>query len=285
MMMTLSAQDCYGSPPRATEEQLSAKKSSARRTVTITTPMEDQQQQSRKYRSFTTPAAAMTRNSDAGTGSNTSARATRGRPSTRSRNDPSSTCSGEPNSSASKSRAKAQEPRKLDLSPEQLQKRQEDPSFSSNDSNSNQIYLINLPPSLLPHWCALLICSALSLAAVASGTPLTTSSSSAATQEETEGMVDGHYENLQMVMAIATLSLMLTFLAGACYIWIPASFVGTLYEVTAVSETIPSTTGSIRLVQHNRSSINPCSTTPSAFLLDWLEYHSLVWGASHHHEP
>jgi hypothetical protein len=203
--------------------------------------MEDQQQQSPKFRSFATPAVAMTRSNDAATGSNTSARATRGRPSTRSRNDPS----GEPKSSASRSRAQAQEPRKLDLSPEQLQKQQEDPSISSNDGNSNQIYLINLPPSLLPHWCALLICAALSLAAVAAGTPLTTSSSSAAAHDETEGMVDGHFENLQMVMAIATLSLMLTFLAGACYIWIPASFVGTLYEVTAVSEAIPSTTKSI----------------------------------------
>lgn len=250
--MTLSAQhDCYGSRPRKANEQLSTKKPSTRTTTTITTPRDYQDhhhqhhQQTPKFRSpesLRTPAFAMVMSSDAATGSNTSARATRGRSSTRSRNDPN----GEPNNSASKSRAQAQEPRKLDLSPEQ----QQEDSSSSDSTTPRQTYLINLPPSLLPHWCSLLICSALSLAAVAAGTPLTTSSSSATALDETEAMVDGHYENLQMVMAIATLSLMLTFLASACYIWIPASFVGTLYEVTVVSETIPSTTGSIVAVLH-----------------------------------
>jgi hypothetical protein len=245
--MTLSAQqDCYGSPLRETMEQISTKKTSARTTTTITTPRDQQdlkQQQTQKLRSpepfLTTPVFAMTTNCDAATGGRTSARATRGRPSTGSRND----SSREPKGRSNKSRVQAQEPRTLDPS---LEQQQEDPS---SNSSSSQNYIINLPPSLLPHWCTLLICSTLSLAAVAAGTPLTTSSSSATDLDEAEGI---HYENLQMVLAIATLSLMLTFLASACYIWIPASFVGTLYEVTVVSETIPLTTGSIVSVRQQQ---------------------------------
>ena len=77
-----------------------------------------------------------------------------------------------------------------------------------------------------------MLCSALCLAAVAAGTPLTMSSSEAQGQE-----ASGPYDDMQIVMAIATLSLMLTFVAGACYLLIPAAFVGTLYEVTVVRPT------------------------------------------------
>ena len=95
-------------------------------------------------------------------------------------------------------------------------------------STEEEPLLMQLPRSLLPHWGALMLCSALCLAAVAAGTPLTMSSSSSNSQS------GGHYDDMQIVMAIATLSLMLTFVASACYLLIPAAFVGTLYEVTVV---------------------------------------------------
>jgi hypothetical protein len=143
----------------------------------------------------------------------TSVRATRGRPTPRRRSNGNATYN---------------EPRKLNLSPEQQQQ-------SADEAKRKEPQLLTLPPSLFPHWCILMLCSALCLAAVAGGTPLTTNSSTAENQSEA-----GYYENLQMVMAIATLSLMLTFLAAACYVLIPASFVGSLYEVTAVSNTVQS---------------------------------------------
>jgi hypothetical protein len=142
---------------------------------------------------------------------NTSARATQGCNSTR--------CI---NSSGLSRQSRPQEPRKLNLSPashkELTELQPDDPQ------------LLILPSSLFPHWCISMMCSALSLAAAAAGTPLTTSSLDSETSYET-----GNYENLQMVMAISTLSLMLTFLACSSYVLIPASFVGSLYEVTVVS--------------------------------------------------
>ena len=114
------------------------------------------------------------------------------------------------------------QPRKLILSPQ--------PHQRSESLEQEEPQLLTLPPSLFPHWCVLMLCSSLCLAAAAACTPLTTNSSTSERSDET-----ANYENLQMVMAIATLSLMLTFLATTCYVLIPASFVGTLYEVTAVS--------------------------------------------------
>ena len=97
---------------------------------------------------------------------------------------------------------------------------------NNNNESTEEPLLMQLPRSLLPHWGALMMCSALCLAAVAAGTPLTMSSSTAGDS--------GHYDDMQIVMAIATLSLMMTFVASACYLLIPAAFVGTLYEVTVV---------------------------------------------------
>lgn len=158
-----------------------------------------------------TPTSAVGRHD---TVRNTSARATRGRSTTRR------FCSE--NQDNLQSKLDSQEPRKLNLSPGQQQN-------NAECNHEEEIQLLTLPPSLFPHWCMLMLCSSLCLAATAAGTPLTTNSVTIERSDETN-----HYENHQMAMAIATLSLMLTFLASACYVLIPAAFVGTLYEVTMV---------------------------------------------------
>ena len=181
-----------------------------------------------------------------------SARATRGRSASRRRSN------GIHNSSDS------QEPRKLHLSPAQ-------PRHSENEPPAEEPQLLTLPPSLFPHWCLLMLCSAFCLAAASAGTPLTTNSSTAERSDEI-----AHYENLQMVMAIATLSLMLTFLAAACYVLVPASFVGTLYEVTVVSK---SCCGSNALL------FNLTGTIPTKKCADRFEYCFARWESSHRNEP
>lgn len=156
---------------------------------------------------------------------NTSAQATRGR-NTSQRNSHG----GSSQRRHSNSRGGSQEPRKLNLSPVVQEDIAPEVETRQQLQQEEDTQLLKLPPSLFPHWCVMMLCSALCLAAVSAGTPLTTSSSAAESNNQMQ-----HYENLQMVMAIATLSLMLTFLAAACYVLIPASFVGTLYEVTVVS--------------------------------------------------
>lgn len=197
------------------------------------------QPQMRSFEQVTrTPASATgTRNAKS-----TSSRATRGKLSSQRSSD------GSQNRPSKSSSNEIQEPRKPILSPEP--KRQSD-----KETPPKEVQMLQLPPSLFPHWCLLLLCSALCLAAAAAGTPLTTNSSTAENSSETI-----HYENLQMVMAIATLSLMLTFLASACYVLIPASFVGTLYEVTVVSTGISwwSIANIIEKIAEANLSVPPC---------------------------
>ena len=207
----MDAKDSHGSPPETKDR------------------MQQQQQQQSKpqMRTF----APVTPSSAGGgrDGRNTSARATRGR-------DTSSSQVSQHSRSSYNSggRSSHTSPRILLVSPAQDHTSHTPETTLSPGAKEQQHrqqqeepLLFNLPPSLLPHWFALLIFSALSLAAVAAGTPLTTSSSNVESNNA--------YEDLQMVMAIATLSVMLTFASVACYILMPASFVGTLYEVTVVS--------------------------------------------------
>ena len=205
----MSPKDCYGSPPPETQERMHTQQGAR--------AGQNNNNNEPQMRSF----AAVTPSSSAGGSGarvnvrNTSARATRGRSTTQSRR-----------TSTTNNHSQAPQPRQL-LPPKQEQA----PPLLDTESGSispPEPLLLNLPRSLLPHWCALMMCSALCLAAVAAGTPLTMSSSTAVTEESS------HYEDMQMAMAISTLSLMLTFVAGACYLLIPASFVGTLYEVTVV---------------------------------------------------
>jgi len=165
-------------------------------------------------------------------GRNTSARASRG-------SRPSSCSSRRSNNSNGSPEEQRHTPRQLLVSP--VSNSQPSPTgrdegngtpqkqqlHTEGNQQQGETLYFNLPASLLPHWFALMICSSLSLAAVAAGTPTTTSSS-------TVNSGASHYEDLQMTMAITTLCVMLTFAAVASYILIPASFVGTLYEVTVV---------------------------------------------------
>ena len=161
----------------------------------------------------------------------------------------------------------------------------------SRNNNNEEPLILQLPRSLLPHWFTLMLCSALCLAAVAAGTPLTMSSSEAQGQE-----ASGPYDDMQIVMAIATLSLMLTFVAGACYLLIPAAFVGTLYEVTVVRPTSvyhyikKSNCRKCLVIPKNHEKSHSCWLASSlSFLIhtvhpDWIKHCFLEWISSHYYE-
>jgi len=157
---------------------------------------------------------------------NTSVRATRGAPSVPThQNDPASPrqfLNNNNNSSSTNASTRLQQ-HPLE------QQQQHDDGGGGGDGDEEAVWMA-LPTSLLPHWCCLMLCSILALAAVAAGTPLTLSSSTAASDSNS----DGYFEDMQMCMAISTLSLLLTFVASSCYLLIPEAFVGTLYEVTVV---------------------------------------------------
>ncbi|CAB9505447.1 expressed unknown protein [Seminavis robusta] len=256
----MSPQDCYGSPPPESKEQVSARKT--RMSSSKKPSVEETPQNSRSTFDAVTPSTSSR---------HTSARSVRGRPSsTRSRGSDASERFGDLDE-------ESQEPRRmLDIVPTEEQpknsKQEADNHTIASSDNDHTQYMLNLPPSLLPHWCALLICASLCLAAVAAGTPLTTNSSSNSTQGEG---TESHIENLQMCMAISTLSLMLTFLAAACYIWIPASFVGTLYEVTVIGLNVILWCGALPIIMNPENALavqGPSIVNGNLFVLSWVAF-------------